>query len=113
MSETVVPINDNELTRLLEKAQGLKAKRIELDTEIAACYEEIKRVGEELRAHYDSEKALLSEAQTILSGSSARPVGEREKHDNWRNPPSMRGPQNESVILPRVGADEDGAETLN
>jgi hypothetical protein len=110
----IVPFNDDELNRLLERARMLKDKRVELDTEIAACYEDIKRVGEEKRAHYDAQKALISEAQTILSGSSARPVGEREKHDNWRSPPSSRSAPTENVVLPQAHvAPEEGGETLN
>jgi hypothetical protein len=114
----VVSIEDNELSKLLEKAQGLKAKCVELDAEIAACYEDIKRVGEERRAHHDAEKALIAEAQTILSGSSAvtKPVSEqeRERLANWKSAAARRAAPQETVVLPGVQVtSEDGAETIN
>jgi uncharacterized protein (UPF0335 family) len=107
-------IEDNELSKVLEKAQRLKDKRVELDAEIAACYEDIKRVGEVRRAHFDAEKALIAEAQTILSGSAPKLVGERDKMANWKSPPSSRSAPTENVILPQAHvAPDDGAETLN
>jgi hypothetical protein len=114
----ITSIEDNELSKLLEKAQRLKDKRIELDAEIAACYEDIKRVGEERRAHFDAEKALIAEAQTILSGSSAvtKPVSEqeRERLANWKSAAARRAAPVENVVLPQVHVPtEEGGETIN
>jgi hypothetical protein len=42
-------------------------------------------------------------------------VGEREKHDNWRSPPSSRSAPVEHVVLPgaHIAPSEEGGETLN